>query len=101
MNSARYTDDQLTPWFDIAQAPLREGAYELRNRLSGEMVDGWHNGYEWILCFGHAYEGVPLRSGRGYYQWRGLNFSHKPLVTTIEHGMVVIDVTPRPWDGRR
>lgn len=79
MNSSRYSENQLTPWFDIDQRPVRQGAYELRNRFSGEMVDGWYNGYEWILCLGYGYEGVPLKAGRNSYQWRGLDFMPKPL----------------------
>lgn len=60
-----------TEWYPADTKPVREGWYQTRNPLLGEICFGfWWNGFEWRLYEkGNPYD---LKCLLQEYEWRGL-----------------------------
>ena len=75
MPNTQYTDDQKTPWFGGDDLPIRPGRYEMRMRMSKEILDGIFSGGRWKIEYDGKHHAGPtnLRT----FEWRGLNSEPK------------------------
>ncbi len=82
MLSQKYSEDQMTPWFRLAQSPAIPGGYELRKINAKEILEGGHSEKGWLIRFSGNYS--PLRLQASEFEWRGLNFDATPRTSTWE-----------------
>lgn len=80
MLSQKYSDNQMTTWFRMAQSPAIPGGYELRRINAKEIHEGWYSEKGWLIKYDGQYS--PLKLQASQFEWRGLNFDatpHTPL----------------------
>jgi len=71
MSGPRFTEEQKTPWFSLAQPPSRPGNYELRKKGSNEIIDGRYSDGKWYVAF-REIPYTPLHLPHSGLEWRGL-----------------------------
>ena len=71
MDDRSYSDDEITPWFNMMTMPIRQGLYQLRLHNSHEIVDGMYADGRWLIGVGGFFS--PLTLSRSQFEWRGLN----------------------------
>ena len=81
MHGHNYAEEQMTPWYRLAQQPGRPGRYQLKSVNSQAIHDGWYEQGRWQIGFKGSYSPLALASSN--FEWRGLrSFNPVPACPT-------------------